>query len=139
MYRLNLVNLGQVLSTKGTWYFEGMVGFWIFDNEYDYGANIPCGMCEKFDECKAFVLEDWVDEPDFDSIDLDDIFDHVIESDAISKMYISDKPGIKFCLKDENRVCHEECYADDEFCEMVVFLGYPEEKIKYPNAYPIYL
>ena len=87
-----------------------------------------------------FVAMDDIDYIEMESLINDVMCDdnYVIKKNGYMP-YISDTPGIKFCLKDKNRVCHEECYADDEFCEMVVFLGYPEDEIRYPNAYPIYL
>lgn len=71
---------------------------------------------------------------------IDDEIEYVpVEYVKESTMELSDYKGIKFCLKDENRRCYEQCYDDSEFCSTVVFLGYPEDKIKYPNAYEIIL
>lgn len=81
-----------------------------------------------------------------------DVIDEVVEFDVFDEptsdcdkfsykvdYELSGKKGIKYCLKNKNELCFEQCYSDDNFCETVVYLGYPEEKIKYPNAYPLNL
>ena len=47
------------------------------------------------------------------------------------------KEGLKFCLRDKDVRCFESCYDDSQFCETVVFLGYPEDKTKYVGMFEI--
>ena len=44
---------------------------------------------------------------------------------------------LKMCLRNPMVRCEEICFGDDCYCETVMFLGYPEENIKYPNSYEI--
>lgn len=97
------------------------------------------------DELENVMCEDY-DDYDYDCYnefikfneEQDSEYSYTGDLDVYTFTEVSDKPGIKYCLRDKNVICHEDCYDDQSFCETVVFLGYPEEKIKYPNAYPIW-
>lgn len=153
MYRLNLFILSEIASDSNSECAKDWKKIWIFDDEFDFGTDIPCAMCERAKECEAIALEDWIDESEFHCIDDEDeisdedfakyiasendIEEIIDESDYEYGLEVSEIPGVKFCLRNSNILCYESCYDDQSFCETVVFLGYPEEKIKYPTAYPI--
>lgn len=115
MYRLNLIVLCEIANEIDKEKAKLYCKRWIFSGDYGYGTEIPCELCDKHDECMS----------KYD----DEIVEYGLE--------VNQYPGVKFCLRDNNVLCHEDCYDDQSFCEQIVFLGYPEEKIKYPTAYTI--